>query len=104
VVTQNLVKIPDGRGRRAILEIMVMNRAIAKLIMTEQSHQIPAQLQTGKHEGMQMMDQALVDAITARLIDPDDAYRYATDRKKFERFVTDTTVLPSMEIGQQGGR
>ena len=26
---------------------------------------------------------------------PDDAYRYATDRKKFERFVTDTTVLPS---------
>jgi hypothetical protein len=28
-------------------------------------------------------------------VDPDDAYRYATDRKKFERFVTDTTVLPS---------
>ncbi len=34
-------------------------------------------------------------ASRAKLVDPDDAYRYATDRKKFERFVTDTTVLPS---------
>jgi twitching motility protein PilT len=95
VVTQNLIKTPDGRGRRAILEVMVMNRAIAKLIQTEQTHQIPAQLQTGKEQGMQMMDQALLAALTAKLVDPDDAYRYATDRKKFERFVTDTTVLPS---------
>jgi len=101
VITQNLVKTPDGRGRRAVLEIMIMNRAIAKLIMTEQTHQIPAQLQTGKAEGMQMMDQALVDAISAKLVDPDDAYRYANDRKKFERFVTDTTVLPSgMSVGK----
>jgi len=49
---------------------------------------------------MQLMDQALVDAIMARNVDADDAYRFATDRKKFERFVTDTTVLPSMEIGK----
>jgi twitching motility protein PilT len=82
---------------------MIMNRAIAKLIMTDQSHQIPAQLQTGKHEGMQMMDQALIDAISKKLIDPDDAYRYAHDRKKFERFVTDTTVLPSMNTSSAGG-
>ncbi len=95
VITQNLVKTPDGRGRRAVVEIMVMNRAIAKLIMTEQTHQIPAQLQTGKDAGMQLMDQALLNAINAKLIDPDDAYRFAADRKKFERFVTDTTVLPS---------
>ncbi|MBN1238568.1 MAG: PilT/PilU family type 4a pilus ATPase [Gammaproteobacteria bacterium] len=95
VVTQNLVKTPDGRGRRAIVEVMVMNRAIAKLIMTEQTHQIPAQLQTGREAGMQLMDQALLDAIAKREIDADDAYRFAVDRKKFERFVTDTTVLPT---------
>jgi len=94
VVTQCLVKTPDGRGRRAVAEILIMNRAIAKLIMTEQTHQIPAQLQTGKELGMQLMDQALLDAITKKAVDPDDAYRFATDRKKFERFVTDTTVLP----------
>ena len=44
---------------------------------------------------MQLMDQALLNAIGAKQVDPDDAYRYATDRRKFERFVTDTTVLPS---------
>jgi twitching motility protein PilT len=101
VVTQNLVKTPDARGRRAIVEVMVMTRAIAKLIMTEQTHQIPAQLQTGKDLGMQLMDQALLDAIAKRQVDPDDAYRYANDRKKFERFVTDTTVLASIETARQ---
>jgi twitching motility protein PilT len=44
---------------------------------------------------MQLMDQALLDAISKKTVDPDDAYRFASDRKKFERFVTDTTVLPS---------
>jgi twitching motility protein PilT len=101
VITQNLVKTPDQRGRRAVVEVMVMNRAIAKLIMSEQTHQIPAQLQTGRDSGMQMMDQALLDAISKKLVDPDDAYRYANDRKKFERFVTDTTVLPS-NVGAAG--
>jgi twitching motility protein PilT len=98
VVTQNLIKTPDHRGRRAVVEIMIMNRAIAKLIMTETTHQIPAQLQTGRDVGMQLMDQALLAALSAKLVDPDDAYRYATDRKKFERFVTDTTVLPSADV------
>ena len=99
VITQTLVKTPDGRGRKAIVEVMVMTRAIAKLIMTDQTHQIPAQLQTGKDLGMQMMDQALLDAIQRKLIDPDDAFRFATDKAMFQRFVTDTSVLPKFEVG-----
>ncbi len=98
VVTQNLVKTPDGRGRRAILEIMIMTRAIGKLIMTDQTHQIPAQLQTGRDLGMQMMDQALMEAIQAKTIDPDDAFRFASDKSAFQKFVTDTTVLPKFEL------
>jgi twitching motility protein PilT len=62
VITQTLVKTPDGRGRRAVVEIMLATRAIAKLIMSDQTHQIPSQLQTGKDQGMQLMDQALLDA------------------------------------------
>ncbi len=72
-----------------------MNRAIAKLIQTEQTHQIPAQLQTGKDRACSSWIRRCLHALSAKLVDPDDAYRYATDRKKFERFVTDTTVLPS---------
>ncbi len=98
VITQVLVKTPDGRGRRAVLEILVNNRAIAKLIQTDQTHQIPSQLQTGKDLGMQLMDQALLDAINAKQIDPDDAYRFANDKKKFQRFVTDTDLVPMLDV------
>ncbi len=98
VVTQVLVKTPDGRGRRAILEILVNTRAISKLITTDQTHQIPSQLQTGKDIGMQLMDHALLEAIQAKEIDPDDAIRFATDKKKFQRFVTDTDLVPSLEM------
>ena len=99
VVTQVLVKTPDGRGRRAILEILVNNRAIAKLITTDQTHQIASQLQTGKDVGMQVMDQALLDAINAKEVDPDDAIRFANEKKKFQRFVTDTDMFPTIDIG-----
>jgi len=97
VVTQVLVKTPDGRGRRAVLEILVNNRAISKLITNDQSHQIPAQLQTGKDVGMQMMDQALLEAIEANEVDPDDAFRYAMEKKRFQRFVTDSAILPTLD-------
>jgi len=97
VVTQVLVKTLDGRGRKAILEVLVNNRAISKMIMTDQSHQIPGQLQTGKNTGMQLMAQALLESVQAKEIDPDDAVRYALDKKKFQRFVTDSSIVPTLD-------
>jgi len=94
VVTQILVKTSDVRGRKAICEVLVMTKAIAKLIQTDQTHQIPSQLQTGRELGMQNIDQALLAAITAREIDPDDAYNYAVDKRLFHKYVTDTSLLP----------
>ena len=98
VVTQVLIKSSDARGRKAICEVMVMTKAIAKLIQSDQTHQIPAQLQTGREYGMQVLDQALLAAITAREIDPDDAYGYAADKRAFQRFVTDTSMLPKLDV------
>jgi twitching motility protein PilT len=98
VVTQVLVKTADGHGRKAICEVLMMTKAIAKLIQTEQTHQIPSQLQMGRDLGMQLLDQALIAAINARTIDPDDAYAYASDKRPFQKFVTDTTMLPKVEM------
>jgi twitching motility protein PilT len=98
VVTQILCKTTDGRGRRAVCEIMVMTKAIAKLIQTDQSHQILTQLQMGRDVGMQVLDQALLAAIGAREIDPDDAYAYASNKALFQKYVTDTSVLPKAEF------
>jgi len=102
VVTQILVKTADGHGRKAICEILMMTKAIAKLIQTDQTHQIPSQLQTGRDLGMQLLDQALLAAINARSIDPDDAYAYSTDKRPFQKFVTDTSMLPKAEVTGSG--
>ncbi|NND65329.1 MAG: PilT/PilU family type 4a pilus ATPase [Gammaproteobacteria bacterium] len=99
VISQVLVKTPDNRDRRAVLEIMIVTRAIANLINNDQTHQIPSQLQTGKHLGMQLMDQALFDAVQAKDINPNDAYLYATEKARFERFVTDIELLPERNKG-----
>jgi twitching motility protein PilT len=99
VVTQVLVKTLDGRGRTAILEILVNNRAIAKMITSDQTHQIASQLQTGANVGMQLMDAGLLDAIQRKEVDPDDAIRFANDKSKFQRFLTDTAAVPVVDVG-----
>jgi len=98
VITQVLIKKADLRGRKAMCEIMMITRAIGKLIMTDQTHQIPSQLQTGKELGMQSLDQALLTAIQNKEIDADDAYVYANDKKLFSRYVTDTSILPKLDL------
>ena len=45
-----------------------------------------------------VLDQALLAAVQAREIDPDDAYRYATDKKALQKFVTDTSLVPKLEV------
>jgi twitching motility protein PilT len=74
---------------------MVVTKAIGKLIMTDQTHQIPSQLQMGKEYGMQLMDQALLAAISAKEIDPEQAYVYASDKRPFQRYVTDMQFAPT---------
>lgn len=98
VITQVLIKKADLRGRKAMCEIMMITKAIGKLIMTDQTHQIPSQLQTGRELGMQSLDQALLTAIQNKEIDADDAYVYANDKRLFSRYVTDTSILPKLDL------
>jgi twitching motility protein PilT len=98
IVSQALVRTADGRGRRAVAEILVMTPAIANLIASGKIFQIPSALQTGKDLGMQLMDRALLDALNKKEIDPDDAYRCAVDKRSFQRFVTDPNLLPRVSM------
>lgn len=61
VVTQNLLKRKDGKGRVAALEIMIGTPAIRNLIREGKVAQIPGMMQTGKKFGMQTMDATLVE-------------------------------------------
>jgi twitching motility protein PilT len=55
-------------------------------------------LETGRALGMQLLDQALLEAIQHKQINPDDAYVCAQDKKLFQRFVTDPRLLPKISL------
>ncbi|MEM8960731.1 MAG: PilT/PilU family type 4a pilus ATPase [Acidobacteriota bacterium] len=99
VVSQRLVRTADGRGRKAIVEILVNTPAIANLILQRKIFLIPDQLRTGRDHGMQLMDQALLQAVKKEEIDPNDAFIFAEDKRSFQRYVTDPSILPQMSVG-----
>ncbi|MCI0506356.1 MAG: PilT/PilU family type 4a pilus ATPase [Gammaproteobacteria bacterium] len=98
VISQKLVRTADGRSRKAIVEIFINTPAIANLILSSKVFQIPSMIQTGKGHGMQLMDQALMEALNKKQIDPDDAYIHATDKQQFQRFVTNPDLLPQVNL------
>lgn len=59
VVTQQLLRRADGKGRTAAFEVMVNNAAIANMIRENKIFQIPQAMQTGKQYGMITMEDSL---------------------------------------------
>jgi twitching motility protein PilT len=88
VVCQQLLKTADGKGRVAALEIMLGSPAIANLIREGKTFQIPSIMQTAKKDGMQLLDQHLLDLLKTKKVNPEEAYRCAVDKKQFEQYLT----------------
>ncbi len=93
VVSQELIRAADGRGRRAALEILVMNGAVAQLVREGKTFQIGGQMITGRRLGMQLMDQSLLALVRAGEVDPDEAYLKALEKWEFTPFVTRPELL-----------
>lgn len=87
VISQELLKRADKPGRVASVEILYVNSAVANLIREGKTFQIPSMIQTGKGDGMQLMDQSIMDYLMKKVISPDEAYLKANDKKAFERFL-----------------
>jgi len=88
VICQQLLKTADGKGRVAALEIMLGTPAIANLIREGKTFQIPSIMQTAKKDGMQLLDQHLLDLLKTKMVNPEEAYRCAIDKKQFEQYLT----------------
>ena len=87
VLCQQLLRRTDKPGRLAALEILFCKTAIANLIREGKTFQIPSVMQTSKGEGMQLLDQAIMDFLMQKKIAPDEAYLKANDKNAFERFL-----------------
>lgn len=88
VIAQNLLKTSDGKGRVAAIEILVTNSATNNLIREGKTFQIPSIIQTGKKDGMQTMDQALMDLVKSKKVAAGEAYAYASEKKQFEALLS----------------
>jgi twitching motility protein PilT len=72
IVTQTLCKKVGG-GRVAALEILVGTPPVRHLIREAKNHQIPSAMQTGKKDGMETMDAALLTLLDKGLITKEEA-------------------------------
>ncbi|HFQ14056.1 MAG TPA: type IV pilus twitching motility protein PilT [Gammaproteobacteria bacterium] len=86
VISQQLLRTADAKGRIAAIEIMVNNPAIANVIREGKSEQLDNIIQSGGMQGMQLMDTALKRLLDAKLITGDDAYMKARNKSEFERY------------------
>jgi twitching motility protein PilT len=86
VVSQQLVRRSDGKGRVAALEILVNNPAVANILRDGKTEQIATAIQSGSLQGMQSMDTALRRLLDSKQITGKDAYRKAINKKEFEMY------------------
>lgn len=103
VVSQELLRVADGRGRRAALEILVVTLAIQQLIREAKTFQIPGAITMGRRLGMQLKDQSLLALVRAGEVDPDEAFLKAEDKWGFAPFVTRPELL-ALIAGGDGGK
>jgi twitching motility protein PilT len=87
VVAQQLLRKKDGKGRVAAHEIMVGTPAVANLVREGKTFQIPSMIQTGKRDGMVLMDQSILNYLMAGAISPEEAYAKSHDKGAFRQYL-----------------
>src|SRR5690606_4832536 len=59
IVAQQLVPTPDGKGRRAVIEVLINTPLAADLIRKGEVHELKSLMKRSTEQGMQTFDQAL---------------------------------------------
>jgi twitching motility protein PilT len=83
VIAQNLCR-KIGGGRVAALEVLLINSAISNLIREAKTFQIPSMMQVGRAQGMVALNDALMELVTKKLVEPEEAYLKSVDKAAFE--------------------
>ena len=77
IVAQQLIPTPDGKGRRACVEILLNTPLAQDMIRKGEVHQLKTLMKKSNEQGMQTFDQALYEMYTAGEITYEDALAYA---------------------------
>jgi len=84
VISHQLIPRKDGTARVLALEILTNTPAVANVIRENKTYLLPGIIQTGKKQGMCLMDDALIELYENDLISAEEVYARA-DQKHIVR-------------------
>ena len=90
VCSQVLLRRSQGKGRVAAHEIMVRTQGLATAIRDGNLSQLRNMIQSGRSQGMQLLDDAIGALLDEGAIDAEEAYLKAQDKARF--------ALPGAEV------
>jgi twitching motility protein PilT len=73
VISHQLIPRKDGTGRVLALEVLTNTPAVANVIRENKTFMLPGIIQTGKKQGMRLMDDTLIDLYQRGLISAEEA-------------------------------
>ena len=77
IVAQQLIPTPDGKGRRAVIEVLINTPLAADLIRKGEVHELKNLMKRSTELGMQTFDQALFNLYSQGEITYEDALSHA---------------------------
>ena len=80
IISQQLVPRIDGTGRALALEILTNSPAVGNLIREARTFMLPGIIQTGRKQGMRLMDDSLVELYDAGIISEEETYARAEQK------------------------
>ncbi|PYK99578.1 MAG: type IV pili twitching motility protein PilT [Verrucomicrobia bacterium] len=84
IISQQLIPRADGTGRVLAIETLTNTPAVSNIIREARTFMLPGIIQTGRKQGMQLMDDALIDLYSRGLITAEEALARA-DQKQIVR-------------------
>ncbi len=83
VISQQLLRRADGNGRIVAFELMLKTSAISGMIREGKTPQMPTAIQTGRKQGMRLLDNHLKALVEAGQVTAQEAARVAVDPSQF---------------------
>jgi twitching motility protein PilT len=85
IISQQLIPRIDKPGRVLALETLTNTPAVANVIREAKTYMLPGIIQTGKKQGMQLMDDSLIQLYDAGLIAAEEAYARAEQKQEMRQ-------------------
>ena len=87
VLAQLLLKKADGSARVAVNEILISNPAVSAIIREGATQKLQDVIVSGKGQGMQFMDDAILALLKNGTISEREAFMKAIDKNRFTGFL-----------------